>query len=303
MHKQSDVGVSKMKAFREKRIVNDKMSDSFREHYSMVREYAQDFINQNPCTTLRIDVQQEPNPDSSTRTFIRVYVCLGSLKQGFRGCGREILGLDGCFMLAKATIVVEFNKKIGQLKSYNYVAYDWLMKIPAEQCSGSYFSGRAKCDLLLNNICEVFNRKWELTGIPCKHVLAAIYNMSKNGIYSFKINPCNGREMWPVVESRTVIITPMHKPQVGRPPKKRKKSVDELESQSCSSGKLSRKGKSVKCSQCENLGHNKKGCRGQGGASQAGGSSQQRQGARQAAGAKNVSSQATGSSPQNQSQT
>nr|GEY22384.1 hypothetical protein [Tanacetum cinerariifolium] len=51
--------------------------------------------------------------------------------------------------------------------------------------------------------------------------------------------------------------------------------------------KLSRKGKSVKCNKCGNLGHNRKGCRGQGSASQTGGYSQA--GARQAAGARNVS--------------
>ncbi|GJR03599.1 mutator type transposase [Tanacetum coccineum] len=120
-------------------------------------------------------------------------------------------------------------------------------------------------------------RKWELTRITCKHVMAAIYNMSENSmgvgipehwvhvayrletwahVYSFKVNPCNVREMWPVFESTTVIIPPLYKPQVGRPPKKRKK----------------------------------KGCRGQGGTSQAGGSSQAD--ARQVAGSRNVSSQA-----------
>ena len=41
---------------------------------------------------------------------------------------------------------------------------------------------------------------------------------------------CNGKEMWPVVESRTVIIPPLYKPPVSRPPKKRKKSIDELAS-------------------------------------------------------------------------
>ncbi|GJU52225.1 copia protein, partial [Tanacetum coccineum] len=49
-----------------------------------------------------------------------------------------------------------------------------------------------------------------------------------------------------------------------------------------------------------NFGHNRKGCKGQGVASQAGGSSQQSQGARQVAGARNVSSQAAGSSQQSQ---
>ncbi|GJW12866.1 hypothetical protein Tco_1578693 [Tanacetum coccineum] len=77
MQKQFDVGVSKIKAFRVKRIATYKMTTS---------------------TTVRIDVHQEPNPTSLTRTFRRVYVGLGALKQGFRACGREILGLDGCFM-------------------------------------------------------------------------------------------------------------------------------------------------------------------------------------------------------------
>nr|GEZ57760.1 hypothetical protein [Tanacetum cinerariifolium] len=176
--------------------------------------------------TVRIDVQQEPNPKSFTRTFRRVYVCLGALKQGFKACGREILGLDGYFMsnpcpcqiltavgvdanneiypvtcviveekskafwcwflnllgddlgieanfnytfirdlykplenAAKATFEGEFKRKMSELKSFNSDAYDWLMKIPLEQWSRAYFSGKAKCDILINNICEVFNRR------------------------------------------------------------------------------------------------------------------------------------------------
>ncbi|GKC91941.1 hypothetical protein Tco_1157383, partial [Tanacetum coccineum] len=136
MQKKFNVRVLKMKAFRAKRIISDKMTDSFREHYSLLREYTQELINQNLGTTVRIDVQQEPNTHSPTRTFRRVYVCLGSLKQGLRACSREILGLDGCFMSgpwpARATTIVEFNKTMGQLKSYNFAAYDWLMKFPAE---------------------------------------------------------------------------------------------------------------------------------------------------------------------------
>ncbi|GJW57712.1 mutator type transposase [Tanacetum coccineum] len=348
------------------RAVQDQI---YKEQYSLLREYAQELINQNPGTTIRIDVQQEPNPESLTRTFRRVYVYLGALKQCFRACGREILQFDGCFMsgpwpaiasvfpsaehrycvrhihenmksqfkggvykemlwnAAKAASEGKFKRKIGELKSFNFDAYNWLMKIPLEQWSRAYFSGKAKCDLLINNICEVFNRqlvdgrdqpiitclkyikeyltkrivvvqkviaktvgpltpsvtkmfdvikkrllsimKWELTRILCKHVVAAIYNMSKNSVGV-------------VVESRTVIIPLLYKPLISRPPKKRKKSNDEIASQSASSGKLSRKGKSVSCGKCGNVGHNRKDCRGQGG-----GSSQ--------AGARKVSSQAVGS--------
>ncbi|GKB10811.1 mutator type transposase [Tanacetum coccineum] len=66
---------------------------------------------------------------------------------------------------------------------------------------------------LANRSCSC--RKWEVSGIPCKHVVACIFNMTDNGIevgltedwvyqsmrlqtwrnvYSFKINPVPGRE-------------------------------------------------------------------------------------------------------------
>ncbi|GJX20470.1 mutator type transposase [Tanacetum coccineum] len=369
---------------------------SYREQYSLLREYAQEFINQNPSITIRIDVQQEPNPKSLTRIFRRVYVCLGALKQGFRACGREILGLDGCFMSGPwpgqiltavgvdanngiypvAYAIVEAESKaswcwflnllgedLGIEANFNYTFISDRQKVCVRHIhenmksqfkGGVYkemlwnaakatskdsirtieqspFLGRAKCDLLINNICEVFNRqlvdrrdqpiitcleyikeylmkrivdhyvvnmdrrvcsctKWELTGIPCKHVVAAIYNTSENSVgvgipeqwvhdayrletwahvYSFKVNPCNGKDMWPIVESRTVIIPPLYKPLIGRPPKKKKKSNDEIASQSALSGKLSRKGKSDSCGKCGNV-------------------------SGQAAGARNVSGQAGG---------
>ncbi|GJT92420.1 mutator type transposase [Tanacetum coccineum] len=79
-------------------------------------------------------------------------------------------------------------------------------------------------------------------GIPEQWVHAAYRLETWAHVYSFKVNPCNGRDMWPVVESRTIIIPPLYKPPIGRPPKKRNKSNDEIASQSASSGKLSRKG-------------------------------------------------------------
>ncbi|GJZ75843.1 RNA-directed DNA polymerase, eukaryota, reverse transcriptase zinc-binding domain protein [Tanacetum coccineum] len=55
-------------------------------------------VDENPDTILRIDVHREPNPESPTRTFRRIYVCLGALKKGFKVSGRDILGLGGCFI-------------------------------------------------------------------------------------------------------------------------------------------------------------------------------------------------------------
>jgi hypothetical protein len=86
-------------------------------------------------------------------------------------------------------------------------------------------------------------RKWELTGIPCKHVVAAINykNEDERGVgkpeewvhaayrletwarmYSFKINGCSSRKYWTRIDSATVIIPPNHRPHIVRPTKKMK---------------------------------------------------------------------------------
>ncbi|GJR02210.1 mutator type transposase [Tanacetum coccineum] len=39
------------------------------------------------------------------------------------------------------------------------MAHEWLRKSPPKHWSRSQFSGRTNCDLLINNICEVFNRQ------------------------------------------------------------------------------------------------------------------------------------------------
>ncbi|GJT07584.1 hypothetical protein Tco_0842046 [Tanacetum coccineum] len=148
MQKQFDDEVLKMKAFRAKRIATDRMTGSYREQYSLLREYAQELINQNPGTTVRIDVQQEPNPESLTRIFKRVsnkkrysfnpilnLNCPHGLIQviasvfpsaGHRYCVRHIhenmksqfkggVYNEMLWNAAKATSDGEFNKKMGEL--------------------------------------------------------------------------------------------------------------------------------------------------------------------------------------------
>nr|GEV34473.1 hypothetical protein [Tanacetum cinerariifolium] len=247
----------------------------------------------NPNTTVKIVVERNTDPSLPTRVFQRIYVCLGALKLGFRGCRRDLLGLDDAFTkkgpflgqvlvavgldsnngiyplveaetksswcwflqclgddidlhpnsnftfindrkkgwcgqaykdllwrAASATNVRDFEKCMLELKTMNPKAHEWLNKIPAEHWARSHFLGRAKFNLLLNNICEVFNGKivrgrdkpvitlleyimeycmkrimnargvtdkcngplthTELTGIPCKNVVAACWNMALN---------------------------------------------------------------------------------------------------------------------------
>nr|GEX37569.1 hypothetical protein [Tanacetum cinerariifolium] len=92
-------------------------------------------------------------------------------------------------------------------------------------------------------------RKWELTGLPYA--------------YSFKINPMNGKDMWESVQLLWFHHCITH---VGRPKKNRKRSAYEISQ--LLQGKLNRKGKYVTCSTCNNKGHNKRACKGQGGSQQ-----------------------------------
>lgn len=137
-------------------------------------------------------------------------------------------------------------------------------------------------------------RKWELTGMVCKHALATIWEMAANNmqvgtpeswvhpahwlvtwekVYSYKINPVIGKKLWRKHPSPNIITPPKHHPQIGRPRKARKKSADELSSQSMVDGvKLSRKGKTVTCLKCKQTGHNKRTCTGRPPVSSSGGS-------------------------------
>jgi hypothetical protein len=134
-------------------------------------------------------------------------------------------------------------------------------------------------------------RKWEITGMPCKHAVACIYDLATcdqqnsvpeawvskvywlqtwKDVYKHTLEPINGRPMWTPSGCPTTLIPPKHHTQVGRPRKKRKKSAGEVEERRMSSnGKMVRKGFSVRCGLCKHFGHNKRSCKGQGSSSQA----------------------------------
>ncbi|GJT56755.1 mutator type transposase [Tanacetum coccineum] len=298
MQKQFDVGVSKMKAFKEKRIVTDKMTGSI---------------------TVKIVVQQELNPDSMTRTFRRVYLCMGALKQGFRACGKDILELDGCFMAGPwpcqilTTVGFDANNGIypvayAIVEAESKASWCWFLSLLGEdlgiEANFNYtfifdkqklVDGRDQpiitCleyirEYLMKRIVVVQKVIAKIVG-PLTPSVTKLFDAIKkateyiaqwNGGFLYQVtgpykDQCvvnmETREIWPVVEATTVIVPPLYKPQFGKPSNKRKKSHDEIENESCSSGKFSKKDKSVRCDKCRNVGHNRKCCRGQGGATQA----------------------------------
>ncbi|KAI3509052.1 hypothetical protein L1887_24076 [Cichorium endivia] len=459
LQREYQVDLSRMKVFRAKSEAHNQVRGDYAGQYAILRDYVLELKTRNPDSTVKIEVENEPNPDSATRTFKRIYICLGSLKKGFQAGKRDYLGLDGSFMkgsypgmiltavgldgnsctyplayvvveaeninswtwflsclgddidlhtnsnftfvsdrqkgllqaigtlfpcaehrfclrhihenmklqwkgkafkdmlwkCATTTTVQEFNHAMEEFRQLNNECYKWLKAIPAQHWSRSHFTGRAHCDGLLNNLCETINnqlrdardqpiitclefireylmlrivtvqkaidkapgpltptatitgpwmdqcvvdmihhtcscRKWELTGIPCKHSIVAIWDMRKNkqdtglpetwvhptywlktwkDMYSFKIEPINGRRMWQKYACPTTLLPPKHHVPIGRPKKKRTKSALELEDMTKGS-RASRKEKSVTCSACKKVGHNKRSCKGQGASSGAG---------------------------------
>ncbi|XP_071738795.1 uncharacterized protein [Rutidosis leptorrhynchoides] len=59
---------------------------------------------------------------------------------------------------ATATTVPHFEKAMLESKGFSMECHTYLSKIPPLCWSRSHFSGRCKSDVLINNICEVFNR-------------------------------------------------------------------------------------------------------------------------------------------------
>ena len=114
---------------------------------------------------------------------------------------------------------------------------------------------------------------WDLTGIPCKHAVSAIAykkEKAKNYVhhyykvetylrtYSHLIQPTNGKEFWQK-EASDKILPPKMLVQPRRPKEnERKKAADETRRISY---KLKKSSTAQKCTNCGQLGHNKRECK------------------------------------------
>ncbi|XP_076959335.1 uncharacterized protein LOC143635367 [Bidens hawaiensis] len=85
--------VSRAKAMAEKKVLGD-----YEAQYESLRDYTEELVRSNPGTTVKLDIEPCCDPSSPTRQFRRIYICFGALKEWFKLGGRDLLGLDGCFM-------------------------------------------------------------------------------------------------------------------------------------------------------------------------------------------------------------
>lgn len=85
--------ISRAREFAQKQIDGD-----HEEQYANLKNYALELKNRNPDTTVKIQVEANPDSSVSSRVFRRIYVCIGALKKGYKAGRRDILGLDGAFI-------------------------------------------------------------------------------------------------------------------------------------------------------------------------------------------------------------
>nr|GEU88694.1 hypothetical protein [Tanacetum cinerariifolium] len=179
--------------------------------------------------------------------------------------------------------IQSFNKYMEGLKGTFKDAYLWLKKIPPCHWSRSYFPGRAHCDVLLNNMCEVLNRQLvdgrdkpiiSYLEFIREYLMKTIVNVQKvidksNGPLTqnvtrlFKVfkDEASKYRFWRKSSIPLILTPPDYHTPIGRPPKKKKKSASELSDTMVKNGKLSRSGKTVTCTICKKLERNQSSCK------------------------------------------
>ncbi|XP_076938641.1 uncharacterized protein LOC143606914 [Bidens hawaiensis] len=85
--------------------------------------------------------------------------CVRHIHENFKATYRGKLYKDLLYKCAHAATILEFETTMDELKAFNPDAHLWLSNIHPKHWSKSHFSGRAVSDILINNMCEVFNGK------------------------------------------------------------------------------------------------------------------------------------------------
>ena len=91
-------------------------------------------------------------PDSEHRFCVRHLY--SNFQEKFKG---EILK-NQLWACARSSSVQQFNRNMERMKAVNANAHKWLEKMAPNTWIRAYFSEFPKCDILLNNNCEVFNK-------------------------------------------------------------------------------------------------------------------------------------------------
>ncbi|XP_070030066.1 uncharacterized protein [Nicotiana sylvestris] len=95
-----NINVSHSKCKRAKRMILEKMEDSFADAYNKLEGYANELRSSNLGTDVVINISNDALSEGKRR-FLRMYICFHALKMGFKSGLRPFIGLDGTFLKRK----------------------------------------------------------------------------------------------------------------------------------------------------------------------------------------------------------
>lgn len=84
--------------------------------------------------------------------------CVRHLHQNFAKNWKGDILKNKLWQIARATTRADWLARMAEMKELTQEGYEYLEAINPSTWCKAYFRELPKCDLLLNNICEVFNR-------------------------------------------------------------------------------------------------------------------------------------------------
>jgi transposase-like protein len=91
-------------------------------------------------------------PESEHRFCVRHLY--SNFQQHFKGENLK----NQLWACARSTTIVRWNENMEKMRLPDQKAFEWLEKMPPNTWVRAFFSTYSKCDILLNNSCEVFNK-------------------------------------------------------------------------------------------------------------------------------------------------
>ncbi|XP_062103788.1 uncharacterized protein LOC133814897 [Humulus lupulus] len=249
VRKENVIEITRDKAYRARLMETRAIEGSYEEQYAALWDYAKEIKWTSRGSTVEFLTEVGEND--------------------FNEDCRPVIGLDGChikerirmYMMQRLTknrhsvIMWESNiaPRIVTVREKNKV--EARSHIPTKGSEFMYqvmnmYVGMYSIDLV-NWVCSC--RRWELTGIPCSHVVASIWHKREDRVtyvskwytkeyymkaYSHQFFPIRNQDEWPR-SGKVRMIKPIGKTHPGRPKKSRRVELDELAPQT--SKKLKRR--------------------------------------------------------------
>ncbi|XP_042009287.1 uncharacterized protein LOC121757892 [Salvia splendens] len=87
-----------MKAYRAKGHALERIFGNIDKQYKKLFYYKNELLRTHPCSTVQIHYENHRCTPTSSLRFLRIYICLGPLKIGWKRFCRPIIFLDACFL-------------------------------------------------------------------------------------------------------------------------------------------------------------------------------------------------------------